>query len=36
MVIDEDFSIGNGYTISTCPQYNNAIDSLNDGRYILH
>ena len=35
MVIDEDFSIGNGYTISTCPQYNNAIDSLNDGRYIF-
>ena len=35
MIIDEDFSIGNGYTISTCPQYNNAIDSLNDGRYIF-
>lgn len=35
MVIDENFSIGNGYTISTCPQYNNAIDSLNDGRYIF-
>lgn len=35
MVIDEDFSIGNGYTISTCPQYNNAIDSLNDRRYIF-
>ena len=35
MVIDEDFSIGDGYTISTCPQYNNAIDSLNDGRYIF-
>lgn len=35
MVIDEDFSIGNGYTISTCPQYNNTIDSLNDGRYIF-
>ena len=35
MVIDEDFSIGNGYTISTCPQYNNAIDTLNDGRYIF-
>ena len=35
MVIDEDFSIGNDYTISTCPQYNNAIDSLNDGRYIF-
>lgn len=35
MVIDKDFSIGNGYTISTCPQYNNAIDSLNDGRYIF-
>lgn len=35
MVIDEDFSIGNEYTISTCPQYNNAIDSLNDGRYIF-
>ena len=35
MVIDEDFSIGNGYTISTCPQYNNAIDSLNDSRYIF-
>ena len=35
MIIDEDFSIGNGYTISTCPQYNNAIDTLNDGRYIF-
>lgn len=35
MVIDENFSIGNGYTISTCPQYNNAIDTLNDGRYIF-
>ncbi len=35
MIIDENFSIGNGYTISTCPQYNNAIDSLNDGRYIF-
>lgn len=35
MVIDGDFLIGNGYTISTCPQYNNAIDSLNDGRYIF-
>lgn len=35
MIIDGDFSIGNGYTISTCPQYNNAIDSLNDGRYIF-
>lgn len=35
MVIDENFSIGNDYTISTCPQYNNAIDSLNDGRYIF-
>ena len=35
MVIDEDFPIGNGYTISTCPQYNNAIDTLNDGRYIF-
>ena len=35
MIIDGDFPIGNGYTISTCPQYNNAIDSLNDGRYIF-
>lgn len=35
MIIDGDFPIGNGYAISTCPQYNNAIDSLNDGRYIF-
>lgn len=35
MVIDEDFDIGNGYTISTCPQYNNAVNDLNEDRYIF-